>query len=107
MNLLDIIFGLIFSVVKNFNRFNNEYKGLSKLEKRLFPIPNFKIINHKIDNKFSVPVKVTSHPIYCYNINMLCTSKDIFESITLATYPKLYSVAQRMFNESHVSDNSY
>ena len=27
------------------NRFNNEYKGLSKLEKRLFPIPNFKIIN--------------------------------------------------------------
>ena len=98
-----IIFGLIFSVVKNFNRFNNEYKGLSKLEKRFFPIPNFKIINHKIDNKFSVPVKVTSHPIYCYNINMLCTSKDIFESITLIDVKKGYLLIKSDENKKILS----
>lgn len=72
---------IIFSLSKNITRIINEYSNLNANIKHLYPLKKFKIIEFEKNNKFEVNVNISKHPLYCFNIAMLCSTKNNFNAI--------------------------
>ncbi len=81
-NIYLLIFCLLFLIQKNINRIKIEYNNLEKIEKKSYPINDFKNVYYQTNNKFIENINITDHPIYCFNIPMLCATKTTFNSIS-------------------------
>lgn len=71
---------LFFFIGKNFNRIKNEYHYLG-IYKKNYPIIDLKIIPYSTTNKNNVKINISSNKLFCYNIKMLCTTSNTFDSI--------------------------
>ena len=76
-----IALGLVFISIKNINRIKSEYTNSTLKDKYDYPLVNFDKKKYTTSYKFLKKINISNHPIYCFNIEMLCTTKSTFESI--------------------------